>query len=123
MGKQEKDRREAIDPAVRSVLGADPLYGRMAREREMTAAQRKRARADRERNRVMIDLPENMQVVVDRIAEQEGLPRSQVVCWLVALGLDHFERNDLIDARVPSRSMRWEFTLAVPEVEVPEAYQ
>ncbi len=119
----EKDkRRNAIDPAIKSVLGEDPLYGRMAKERNMTASQRKRAKADRERNRVMIDMPEDLQEVVDRIAEAEGLPRSQVVSWLLAIGLQHFDRGEMIDARVPSRSMRWEFTLDIPEIELPEGY-
>ena len=119
----EKDkRRNALDPAIKSVLGEDPLYGRMAKERNMTASQRKRAKADRERNRVMIDLPEDLQEVVDRIAEAEGLPRSQVVSWLLAIGLQHFDQGEMIDARVPSRSMRWEFTLDIPEIEFPEGY-
>lgn len=121
--RNNEERRSAIDPAVRSALGDDPVFGRMAKERKMTAAQRKKVRADRERNRVMIDLPEELQAVLDQIAEREGLPRSQVMCWLVAVGLAHYERNDLVDARVPSRSMRWEFTLEIPEVDLPEVYQ
>jgi hypothetical protein len=121
MAKNE-ERRSAIDPAVRSALGSDGIYGRLARERKMTASQRKKAAADRQRNRIMIDLPEEMQAVLDRMAEAEGLPRSQVMCWLVALGLQHFERGALIDARVASRSMRWEFTLDVPAVGLPSCY-
>ena len=121
--KGKSDNRQPFDPAVTSVLGKDPLYGRMAKERGMTASQRKRAQADRERNRVMIDLPVDLQDVLDRMAETEGLPRSQVMCWLVAIGLEHFDHDALIDARVPSKSMRWEFTLQIPEAELPEGYE
>lgn len=120
---EKNERRNALDPAIKSALGEDPLYGRMAKERNMTASQRKRAKADRERNRVMIDMPEDLQEVVDRIAEGDGLPRSQVVSWLLAIGLQHFERGEMIDARVPSRSMRWEFTLDIPEIELPKGYE
>jgi hypothetical protein len=71
----------------------------------------------------MIDLPVDLQKVLDRMAEAEGLPRSQVICWLVAIGLEHFDHDALIDARVPSKSMRWEFTLQMPEAELPKGYQ
>ena len=117
------ERRNAIDPAVQSALGGDALYGRMAKERGMTAAQRKRAAADRQRNRIMIDLSDDLLKTLDKIAEAENLPRSQVVSWLLVIGLAHLDRGEMIDARVPSKSMRWEFTLDLPEVELPEEYR
>lgn len=120
---REQKRRSALDPAVQSVLGDDPLYGRMAKDRQMTAAQRKRAKADRERNRVSIDISKQMQAVVDQIGAADGLNRTQVICWLIALGLDHFDRGTMVDAKVPTKSMRWEFVLDIPEVELPEEYR
>lgn len=120
---KEKERRNALDPAVESALGGDPLYGRMAKERKMTAAQRKRATEDRKRTRMNLDISDELKGLVEVIAEAEGLTNSQVVSWLLAIGLEHFDRSAMIDAKVPSKSMRWEFLLEVPEVELPEAYR
>ncbi len=119
----DEERRNAIDPAVTSALGRDPLYGRMAKERSMTSAQRKKLRSDRQRNRIMVDMPVELQEIMDRIAETESLPRSQVMCWLLTVGLKQFNRIEMIDAKVPSRSMRWEFTISLPESDLPDSYK
>lgn len=94
----------------------DPVFGaldRVRRARNQTPGQRKKADKDAKRNRVMVDLPEELEEALDRIAERLSVPRSQVATWLMLRGLEHARIEELVDAREPSRSMRFEFNLVM----------
>ncbi len=123
----KKGKLQELDAAVGSALtpdpspingrgGIDPVFGgleRVRRARNMTPGQRRKAEKDARRNRVMIDLPKELEAVLDRIAAELSVPRSQVASYLMLLGLWAAEIDELREAREPSRSMRYEYILAV----------
>lgn len=75
--------------------------------RNMTDKQR----ADAARNRVYWDIPAELEERVNALAAAVGVPDSQIARWLLEAGLRVTTDAELIDARQPSRSMRFEFTL------------
>jgi hypothetical protein len=109
-----------IDPAVESVLGKpvrNNIYQRLARIKEMTEAQRRKAEKDRERSKATYDLPDWLIQAVEQIAVSHGVPKSNVAAHLLAAGL-----RDLLDGRINlnwmrkiSRSPRYEGLLENPE--------
>lgn len=121
----KKGKIQELDAAVDSALTPDPspmngrgerdpIFGgleRVRRARNLTPGQRRKAARDAERNRVMIDLPEELEAALDRIASQLSVPRSQVASYLMLLGLWAAELDEMQAAREPSRSMRYEFNM------------
>lgn len=113
--KQGSERRSGIDPAVTSALGGNEVYGRMARERSMTQGQKRKAALDRERNRVTLDMPDWMEEAVGAIAEELKVPRSRVACWLIAWALTRYDKAAMMRDRQPTRSMRYDWVLELPD--------
>lgn len=113
---------QSLDLAVDAATGdeRDPIYGGLSktrRARNMTAGQRKKAAADAARNRVMVDLPEELEAVLDRIAERLSVPRSQVMTYLMLVGLGAAELDEMRDRLTASRSMRYEYNLTgMPDI-------
>lgn len=111
-----------VDPAVESALGrpvrqSSNIYQRLARIKEMTEAQRRKAEKDRERSKATYDLPDWLIRAVEQIAASHGVPKSNVAAHLLAAGL-----RDLLDGRINlnwmrkiSRSPRYEGILESPE--------
>jgi len=92
----------------------DPVFGaleRVKRARNMTPGQRRKAEKDARRNRVMLDLPVELEEVLNQLADRLSVPKSQVAAWLMLRGLEHTGINEMVDAREASRSMRYEFNL------------
>lgn len=92
----------------------DPVFGaldRVRRARNMTPGQRRKAEKDLKRNRVMLDLPVELEEVLDQLADRLSVPKSQAAAWLMLRGLEHAKIEEMVDAREPSRSMRYEFNL------------
>lgn len=75
--------------------------------RSLTKEQRKQAA----RIKVTIDLPEELKQHLDDKAAALGVPLSQLYRWVILRGLDHTTYEELEAARMPSRSMRYEFIL------------
>ncbi len=110
-----------MDPAVESALGVPAkrgsIYERIARVKEMTPAQRRKAEKDRARTKETYDLPGWLIEAVERIAQKYGVPKSNVAAHLLAAGLrDVLEgKINLRWVRKISRSPRYEGLLESPE--------
>lgn len=68
-------------------------------------------RRDAARNRLVIDIPVELENQLSEIARELGLPISQLIRWLILRGMETSTREEIEDARLPSRSMRYEFIL------------
>ncbi len=107
------------DPAVEAALGdSDDVYTRIARVRKMTPAQRRKAQRDQARNRVMLDLPATLETVLDAMAGDLSVPKSQAAAFLMILGLHSVAQGTVNprDCRRPSRSMRYDYALNLPTI-------
>jgi hypothetical protein len=106
-----------IDPAVAEVVGD----GRRRRKlRGMGKGQRRKVEKDAQRSRAMFDIPLELLDALDKIAQDLRTPRSQVANMLILLAMKGMEDGTLPlpeswEKRV-SESMRFEFTLALPEI-------
>ncbi len=108
------------DPAVEAALGkprSQSFYARLARVKEMTPAQRRKAQKDRQRTKETYDLPKWLIETIEEIAHFHGVPKSNVAAHLIAAGL-----RSLLDGEInlnwirkASRSPRYEGILEPPE--------
>lgn len=112
---------QKLDAAVEAAL--DPLYDELAearkRARNMTPAQRKKLQKDAQRNRAMFDLPDYLMRIIDQIAEENSCPKSQVAAYLMVAGLHAMDNNIITGPgwnRKISKSMRYDYTLVLPQV-------
>ncbi len=112
--------RQAIDPAVAQLIhGQDKRQAEMqlpARERQRKAKQR---RKDQERlaRRVNWEIPISLKVQINKIAESESIPTSQVVALLILLGIQDIAagRIRVFDFKEPNpNSPRYRFQLSLP---------
>lgn len=67
------------------------------------------------RNVVSYDIPKDLDDHLDAMARQLSVPVSQVARWMLLRGLEHTTETELLDALLPSRSMRYQFVLFPPE--------
>ena len=81
-------RRSAIDPAVAELLGT---MEQKANERSLPRDDRRRKIKEREkaraRNRVMLDLPQEIEARIKALAEKHECPISQIAALLIWQGL------------------------------------
>lgn len=104
MGKRFTGGFVDLDPAISAII-EDGQNRQVARS--MTKAQKRQAA----RNRMTFDIrPETEQRLTDLAAEL-SIPLSQLAEWLILRGLDHTTEDELSEARIPCRSMRYEFVL------------
>jgi len=112
---------EDLDPAVENALGTPAkrgsIYGRIARVKEMTPAQRRKAEKDRARTKETYDLPAWLIEAIEQIARKYGVPKSNVAAHLLTAGL-----RDVLEGKINlgwvrkiSRSPRYEGLLENPE--------
>lgn len=71
------------------------------------------------RNRITLDMPVELQDKLLAIALDYDVSISQLATFLIRRGLDATTHDDLIEARVPSKSHRFEFLLKAPRPFVP----
>lgn len=120
-GRQPLPIDAPVDPAVETALGTPAkrgnIYDRLARAKEMTPAQRRKAEKDRARTKETYDLPEWLIEAVEQVARKYSVPKSNVVAHLLTAGL-----RDLLEGRINlrwvrkiSRSPRFEGLLESPE--------
>jgi hypothetical protein len=106
-------------------FGADPeIAGELERGRNRQARQRlpveKRTRAARQaevdarRNRRNIDIPLELEDELESMAADLSVPFSQLLCRLAWEGKNRVGVVELQEERVPSRSMRFWYTLPIP---------
>lgn len=111
-------RRSAIDPAVAELLGT---MERKASERSLSLDDRRRKKKEREkakaRNRVMLDLPQEIEVRIKDLAEKHECPISQIGALLIWQGLKDLD-SGLLNPGVykkSSRSPRYTWNLVLSE--------
>jgi hypothetical protein len=111
-------RRSAIDPAVAELLGA---MDQKASERSLPREDRRRKKKEREkakaRNRVMLDLPQEIEARIKDLAEKHECPISQIAALLIWQGLKDLD-SGLLNPGVykkPSRSPRYTWNLVFIE--------
>jgi len=122
----------SIDAAVQSAFGRppeggnDPIYGRMGRvrrARNMTKAQQKKLEKDAQRVRAMFDVPQELLDVLEKIASDLSVPKSQVAGMLMLIGLEQVAEAESEGwfnwEKEVSRSMRFEYNLVLPELPEP----
>lgn len=120
-GRQPLPIDSPADPAVETALGTPvkrgSIYDRLARARDMTPAQRRKAEKDRARTKETYDLPQWLIDAIEKVAQKYGVPKSNVVAHLLAAGLrDLLEKKiNLSWVRKISRSPRFEGLLEEPE--------
>jgi hypothetical protein len=111
-------RRSAIDPAVAELL---ETMEQKASERSLPQDDRRRKVKEREkaraRNRVMLDLPQEIEVRIKALAAKHECPISQIASLLIWQGLKDLD-SGLLNPGVykrPSRSPRYTWNLVFPE--------
>lgn len=104
MAKPVKGGFVDIDPAVAAYIQDGE---RRQATRAMTKAQRRQA----SRNKMTVDLPKALDDRLHVMAADLSVPVSQLVQYLVERGLELVTIDELIEARRPTRSMRYEFVL------------
>ncbi len=124
----QKDRQpfpinsSELDPAVTSVMGApkskETIYDQMARVKRMTPAQRKKAQKDKLRHRVMFDLSEDLDDVLEMLSHEEVVSKSQLASFLIIKGLHEIEKSGMKNdwEKVPIRSLRFDYKINLPEI-------
>ena len=114
----QTQRRSAIDPAVAELLGT---MEQKASDRSLPRDDRRRRKKEREkaraRNRVMLDLPQEMEARIKDLAEKHECPISQIAALLIWQGLKDLDSGRLNPGvyKKPSRSPRYTWNLAFSE--------
>jgi hypothetical protein len=126
MVDRKLQRRPLLDPAV-----AELLSGMEQRQAESQLPQRERKKKARERakiqarreQRVTYDLPPELRQRIQKMAELERLPASQIVTLALKRFLqDHAEgKVDLSIYKQPSRSPRYDWNLVFEDEAPPPA--
>lgn len=106
-----------LDPAVTTAMG-DPVFDRIKRARNRTPTQRRKAEKDSQRNRVMFDLPVDLDAVIGMLAEAEKTSQSQMASYVLILGLEQLASTGCNFGWVkqPTRSMRFEYSINLPPI-------
>jgi len=85
-------RRDAVDPAVASLLDDAE---RRQRIRRKPKDEQEKARRDAQRNRVTYDLPASLEAAISELAEREGLSKSSAATLLLAESVRQYIAGDL----------------------------
>lgn len=93
-----------VDPAVAAFLADGE---KRQANRTMTKAQKRQAA----RNRATFDLSEDLTTSLTETAAELSIPVSQLAEWYIRRGMEHTGMDELLGARLPARSMRYEFVL------------
>ncbi|MGB9592340.1 MAG: hypothetical protein ACPL1K_07470 [Candidatus Kryptoniota bacterium] len=110
---------EPIDPAVESALGEPDFYSKLKRARKMTPSQKKKAERERKRNRVILDLPKNVEDILSMLSDEEVVSKSQIATYLIILGLQNLEEKGegaLSWVKHTSAGLRYVYDLTLPEI-------
>lgn len=113
--KKPFERRQIIDPAVADILGD---MERKQAQRSMSKKDRKEDKRQRARNRLMIDLPPDVESKIGALAAAHGVP----VSGLVMLAIARFLRDvgsglSLTPYKQPTKSPRFDWKIVIPQNE------
>jgi hypothetical protein len=100
------------DPAVDAALGKT-VYDRVAKLKQLTPTQRRKAERDAARTTATFDLPPTLLENLRRVAKDEGVPVSGLAALLLQVGLQEMNagRFELRRYKRLTRSIRFEFDL------------
>ena len=115
MAKKKTARTDFLDPAVEGSLTSYEQRDKLAR---MPKAKRNKAKRDAQRNRVMLDLPPQVQDALRKEADGEGVSMSSLAAFLLTEGLKRL-RNDEINLEPHKReinSLRFKHGLAIEDL-------
>ncbi len=118
-GRNPMNDLSATDAAVSLHLGGGDAaitssLEQIARRRQMTPSQRKKAARDAARTKVTYDFPAELIEQVDTLArEAYRCPASHLAALLVKVGLQAVSSGqvNVYDYRVPARSLRFDYSL------------
>lgn len=103
----------ALDP---DVSGAISQGRKRAAGRALTPAQRRRAGREANRVRITIDVPsQEYKDYLESWAENLSVSLSSLLIYLIAVGSFTATDEQLREHRVPTRSMRYDYLLSLPE--------
>lgn len=108
------------DPAVQSLISSGQKREKTARlsPKERQKKARERAKAAK-RNRMMLDIPPEIERWLVEQAEEIGCPISQLAALLLALGIGLVESGEVDVAdyrRINRTSRRYEYDLEIPNI-------
>lgn len=112
-------RQTAIDPSVSALIDSMEKLHAM---RSRPLVDRKRQHQEREkaakRNRVMLDLPPELEARLVALAQKFECPISQAAAYLLAVGISELDagRVDLRANRTPSKSPKFTWNLDLAEI-------
>jgi hypothetical protein len=122
---KEQRRQPLLDPAV-----ADLLNGMEKRQAESQLPRRQREKLAKERakiqarrpQRATYDLPPTVRNLVRELAEEEGVPASQLVTLALLRFLQEYQSGQvrLGEFKHPSRSPRYDWNLVFPDELMPK---
>ena len=101
-----------FDPAVAAILGDGE---RREKGRHMKASERKEAKRQAARVRLMLDVPEWLRDAVMAEGERRGTSTSSLAALLLAVGLREVRSGRVDVRRKPSESPRFEWLVEVSE--------
>ena len=109
----DNQRRPVLDPAVADLLGG---LERKQAQRGMTKAERRESERQRRRNRLMVDLPPDIEAQIGALAAAHGVP----VSGLVVLAIARFLRDvgdglSLTPYKQPTKSPRFDWRIEIPD--------
>jgi len=94
-----------------------PPAGSMeVQEQVRTRRGRRSEESRRRRPKATYDLPLSMIEAIERVADKESIPRSDVVAWAVAIVLNGYDAGqvDWTPHKRPAKSLRWTHKLELP---------
>jgi hypothetical protein len=108
------ERRDAIDPSTQALMDAQ---AQKAAERLKTPAERRRAAKEAQRSRLYLDLPDDLQGQLRRLAGEHDCSLSSLAAFLLhdALGRVATGALSIDEYRTPARSLRFSYVIEIPD--------
>jgi hypothetical protein len=119
MTDYKKDRQQVLDPAVADLLDSmqKKITYKLLPKKKRDAIARERAKIEARRDfRVTYDLPQALRDSVRDLAEEQGVPASQLAALALLRFMDDYKKGqvDLDALKEPSHSPRYDWNLNLP---------
>jgi hypothetical protein len=111
-------RQGFMDEAVEGAFGDHAIFGDLKKKSKaiiMTPAQAREQERQRSRSRQIFDLPRSLVQALDICAENEGVPKSQLVAYMLTTGLKSYVEGKVAFVKEPSKSPKFSFNLQINE--------
>jgi len=119
MGKGERKQdvlKQARDPVVQAEIARQE---RADKQRQMTRAQRRKAKADAERTKATFDLPAELITALSETAEAESVSTSNLVAELLIRAVNDYRKGRLVldNDKQSARSLKWDWKIELSELD------